>query len=63
MSQLVVKFGGTTLDDTVDYDIYKIFTDLFLPGEKRDNMVPEGIQSEDLCKIRSGSGDKKNHWS
>ena len=22
-------------------------------------MVPEGIQSEDLCKIRSGSGDKK----
>ena len=36
---------------------------LLLPGEKRDNMVPEGIQSEDLCKIRSGSGDKKNHWS
>ena len=34
MSQLVVKFGGTTLDDTVDYDIYKIFTDLFLPEEK-----------------------------
>jgi len=22
-------------------------------------MLPEGIQSEDLCKIRSGSGDKK----
>ena len=22
-------------------------------------MVPEGIQSEDLCKIRSNSGDKK----
>ena len=30
-----------------------------MPGEKRDNMVPEGIQSEDLCKIRSISGDKK----
>ena len=59
MSQLVVKFGGTTLDDTVDYDIYKIFTDLFLPEEKRGNMLAEGIQSEDLCKIRSGSGDKK----
>ena len=29
VSQLVVKFGSTTLDDTVDYDIYKIFTDLF----------------------------------
>ena len=57
--QLVVKFGGTTLDDTVDYDIYKIFTDLFLPSEKCDNMVPDGIQSADVSKIRSGSGDKK----
>ena len=55
---MVVKFGGTTLQDTVDYDVYKTFTDLFLPEEKRDNMVPEGIQSEKLCKIRSNSGDK-----
>ena len=59
VDKLVVKFAGTTLQDTVAYDIYKIFQDLFLPGEKRDNMLPEGIQSEDLCKIRSGSGDKK----
>ena len=59
VSQLVVKFGGTTLDNTVEYDTYKIFTDLFLLVEKRDNMVPEGIQSEGLCKIRSGLGDKK----
>ena len=59
VSQLVVKFEGTILEDTVDYDVYKTNSDLFLPGEKRDNMVPEGIQSEDLCKIRSGSGDKK----
>ena len=27
VSQQVVKFGGTTLDDIVDYDIFKIFTD------------------------------------
>ena len=27
--------------------------------EKSENMVPEGIQSEGLCKIRSGLGDKK----
>ena len=59
VGQLVVKFEGTTLEDTVDYDVYKTFSDLFLPGEKRDNMVPEGIQSEDLCKIRSSSKDKK----
>ena len=59
VSQMAVKFGGTNLEETVDYDVYKTFQDLFLPGEKRDNMVPEGIQSEDLCKIRSGAGDAK----
>ena len=59
VDKLVVKFAGTTLEETFSYDIYKIFQDLFLPGEKRDNMLPEGIQSEDLCKIRSGSRDKK----
>ena len=58
VDKLVVKFAGTTLQDTVGYDIYKIFQDLFLPGEKRDNMVPEGIQSVNLSKIRSNAGDK-----
>ena len=53
-----MKFGGTTLDDIVDYDIYKIFTDLFLPEEMRGNMVAEGLQSEKLSQIRSGAGDK-----
>ena len=52
-------FGGTILQGTVGYDIYKIFEDLFLSQEKRDGMILEGIQSEDLCKIRSGGGDKK----
>ena len=59
VDKLVVKFAGTILQDTVDYDIYKIFEDLFLLKEKRDNVLLEGIQSEDLCKIRSGTGDKK----
>ena len=58
VSQQVVKFGDTTLDDIVDFDVYKIFTDLFLPEETRGNMVAEGIQSEILSKIRSGAGDK-----
>ena len=58
MDKLVVKFEGRTLEEMAGYDIYKTFEDLFLPGEKRDNMVPEGIQSKDLCKIQSGLGDK-----
>ena len=59
VDRLLVKFGGNTLQDTVGYGIYKIFDDLFLSQEKRDGMILEGIQSEDLCKIRSGVGDKK----
>ena len=59
IDRLHVKFGGSTLEDTVGYSVYKIFDDLFLSQEKRDGMFLEGIQSEDLCKIRSGAGDKK----
>ena len=59
VDRLVVKFAGTILQETVGYDIYKTFEDLYLSQEKRDNMLREGIQSENLCKIRSGAGDKK----
>ena len=56
---LVVKFVETTLQDTVGYNIYKTFEDLFLSQEERDNRILEGIKSEDLFKIRSDVGDKK----
>ena len=59
VSRMDVKFGGTELQTTQDYGLYKLFEDLFLSKEKRDSMVLEGIQTEDLCKIRSDSGDKK----
>ena len=41
------------------YDIYKTFEDLFRSQDKRGNMIFKGTQSEDLCKIHSGTGDKK----
>ena len=59
VDQLVVKFGDIILQNTVGYDIYEIFEDLFLSEESRQDMLMEGIQSEDLCKIRSNAGDKK----
>ena len=59
VDRFTVKFAGSAVQDTYGYDIYKIFEDLFLPSKRRANMLPEGIQSEDLCKIRSGAGDKK----
>ena len=59
IDRLVLKYAGEILRDTVGYDIFKIWEDLFLSQEERDNMILEGIQSEDLCKIRSGAGEKK----
>ena len=59
VDKFVAKFAGSTVQDTHGYDIYKIFEDLFIPLHERANMPSEGIQSLDLCKIRSGAGDKK----
>ena len=59
VDKFVVKFAATKIQDTVGYDIYKIFEDLFLSLTDRANMLSEGIQSLDLCRIRSGAGDKK----
>jgi len=59
VSKMVVNFAGTTLQDTSGYDLFKIYEDLFLSQEQRDDMILEEIQSVDLCKIRSNAGDKK----
>ena len=58
VSRLTVTFGGTPVQDTNGYDIFKTFEDLFLSVYERDEMLMEGIQSTNLCKIRSNSGDK-----
>ena len=50
VDKMVVKFAGTTLQDTVGYDIFKIWEDLFLTQEERDNMLLEGIQSENSAR-------------
>ena len=49
---------GTPVQDNIGYDIYKIFEDLFLSKDEREEKILEGIQSVNLCKIRSGAGDK-----
>ena len=59
MDKFTVEYGGTSFQDTVGYDLCKIFEDLFLLADTAKNRLLEGIQSEALCKIRSGSGDKK----
>ena len=60
IDHFVVKYAGTTVQDTNGYDIYEIFKDLFLSTDERKEMLLERIQSTDLNKIRSGAGDKKS---
>ena len=59
VEKFFVKFAGERVQNTNRYDLYKIFEDLFLPLNERANMFSEGIQTLDLCKIRSDAGDKK----
>jgi len=59
VSKMLVKFAGTILQNTDGYGMYKIYENLFLSQEQRDDMVLEGIQSVDLCKTLSNAGDKK----
>ena len=59
VNRLTVKFAGEILQDTDGYDLFKLYEDLFLTEKERANRLSEGIQSEDLAKIRCNSGDKK----
>ena len=59
IDRFTVKFAGTVVQDTDGYDIYKIFEDLFLSSDGREEKILEDIQSVDLCKIRSNAGEKK----
>ena len=59
VSRLKVKFAGEILVDTDGFDLSKLYEDLLLTKHERENMLSEGIQSEDLLKIRSNAGDKK----
>ena len=59
VDRLTVKFAGEILQDTDGYDLFKLYEDLFLTEIERSNRLSEGIQSEDLAKIRCNAGDKK----
>ena len=51
-------FGGETLQDTTNYDLFQTYHDLFLPKEERENMLRHGISSENMRKLRTNAGDK-----
>ena len=59
VNKLTAKISGEILQDTDGYDLFKLYEDLFLTEKERANRLSEGIQSEDLAKIRCNAGDKK----
>ena len=59
VDRLTVKLAGEILQDTDGFDLFKLYQDNFLTESERASMLSEGIQSEDLSKIRCNAGDKK----
>ena len=54
-----VVFGGESLQDTTNYDLFQTYHDLFLPNEERENMLRHGISSENMRKLRTNSNAKE----
>ena len=59
VNRMTVKFAGEILQDTDGYDLIMLYEDLFVTEKERASRIVEGIQSEDLSKIRCNAGDKK----
>ena len=59
VDKLSMKFAGEIAQDTDGYDLFKLCEDLFLTENERTSMFREGIQSDDLSKIRCYAEDMK----
>ena len=53
-----VLFGGEVLQDTLDYDLFQTYHDLYLSSEARDDMLRHGVSAENTRKLRTAAGDK-----
>ena len=61
VDRLTVKFAAEIAQDTDGYDLFKLCEDLFLTENERTSMFREGIQSDDLSKIRCNAEDRKKY--
>ena len=52
VDMLIVKFAIEIAPDTDGYDLFKPYEDLFLTQNEKVSIFREGIQSEDLSKMR-----------
>ena len=57
VSNFKVSLGGETLQDTVRYDLFTTYHDSFLSKDERTKRIRQGISSENMRKLRTGTGD------
>ena len=49
---------GEVLQDTLDYDLFQTYHDLFLSKDERDDMLRYGVSNVNTRKLRTDAGDK-----
>ena len=52
-----VLFGGEVLQDTLVYDLFQTYHDLFLSKDERDDMLRYEVSSEITRKLRTAAAD------
>ena len=57
VKKICVKLEGQEILSIDDSDIFFIYNDLWLTGNERSDLVYQGIQSDNVCKLRIGAED------
>ena len=59
MDKFTVEYGGTSFQDTVGYDLYKIFEDLFLLADTARIGCWKGFKVKPFARFARALGTKK----
>ena len=57
VKKICIKLEGQEILSIDDSDIFFIYSDLWLTANKRSDLVYQGIQSVNVCKLRIGADD------
>ena len=57
ISKIMVRFGGETIFQLENYNLFSTYKDLWLSKSERDNCIFQGIQPSNMKKLRSGAND------
>ncbi len=58
VNKFKISYGGNTIQEIENYDLYMTYKDLYKQKIERENMLREGVSSSNMRKLRTGAGDK-----